>query len=98
MAVRVKKYGARGTRPPATYDSAIVSALARARPGSGRSSPSSKRIMKSTQASGLSRNASRMGVVCSEVSPYSRNTSATSAASTTGFSRTSSHSRARSLA
>lgn len=44
-----KKYGARGIRPPAMYETPIVAALRTARLGSGSSSPSSKRIMKSTQ-------------------------------------------------
>ena len=52
-------------KPPKTYDAAIVAALLRARCGSGFSSPSSKRIMKSTQASGLRLRALSTGVLSS---------------------------------
>src|SRR2546425_939293 len=42
-------YGQSGMRPPTAYAPPMVTALRRARRGSGRSRPSSKRIMKSTQ-------------------------------------------------
>lgn len=41
--------GTSGIKPPTTYEPPIVTALIGARFGSGRSNPSSKRIMKSTQ-------------------------------------------------
>ena len=42
-------YGARGIKPPATYEAEIVNALTKARFGSGFSKPNSNRIIKSTQ-------------------------------------------------
>ena len=85
-------------KPPTMYAPAIVSALVSARLGSGVSSPSSNRIMKSTQAAGLALSARTIGSLSSAVSPYDTNTSRTSLASAAGFSRTSRSSRARSLA
>ena len=51
---RAPRRGRGGMKPPATYAPPTVSALVSARRGSGFSRPSSKRIMKSTHASGRS--------------------------------------------
>src|SRR5579884_245079 len=84
--------------PPAMYAPAIVSALESARRGSGRSRPSSKRIMKSIQAAGRRRSASTTGAVSAADSPYAWKTCRISSASTSGTVSTSRCSRARSLA
>ena len=56
-------------KPPNTYEAAMVAALLRARCGSGFSSPSSKRIIKSTHAVGLRFNAFNTGVLSSWLTP-----------------------------
>src|ERR1035437_2593288 len=64
----------------------MVTALFRARSGSGASKPSSKRIMKSTQRFRSALMASTTGPICSSVMPKPRNTSATSSRSFCGSS------------
>ena len=57
-----------GIKPPTTYEIAMVRALTGARFGSGRSRPSSKRIMKSTHRFG---SAAMAPVTCASAGPSS---------------------------
>ena len=76
----------------------MTAPLVTARRGSGFSSPSSNRSMKSRQASGRLRRAATTGALSSGVSPCDWSSSITSIASTSGFCSISSCSRWRSLA
>src|SRR5262249_45872472 len=62
-------YGQSGMSPPTAEARQMVIALRRARRGSGRSRPSSKRIMKSTQPWGFRRNESTSGRASSAFTP-----------------------------
>jgi len=75
----------------------MVSALVSARRGSGFSRPSSKRIMKSTHASGRSLSAATIGALSSAASPNERRMWVTSAAPAAGLAPVSASSRARSM-